>query len=311
MQKVVIARLVGGIGNQLFVYSIARRIAIENNAELVLDIFSGFAYDSEYKQYFHLNRFNTKNAVFVGEDSEYVLSRPMRFIIRQVNRLMPFKRRFFITQEGRNFDSRLLDIQFKHKLYLEGYWQSELYFKSVESIIREELAIIPPEDQKNKDLSVLIQNCNSVAIHLRYFDNEEAKMSAKGAPDLINGHSFLEEYYSQSISKIKTVIQDPHFFIFSDKPEFSARFAEKNSINFTVIDHNTGYKDAYADLWLMSLCKHFIIANSTFSWWGAWLSSNKGKTIFVPGTFNDKALDAWSFPGLIPEGWIELNLRNN
>lgn len=311
MQKVVIARLVGGIGNQLFVYSIARRIAIENNAELVLDIFSGFAYDIEHKQYFHLDRFNTKNAVFAGEGSEYVLSRPKRFIIRLINRLLPFRRRFFITQEGRNFDSRLLDIQFKHKLYLEGYWQSELYFKSAESIIREELAIIPPEDQKNKDLSVVIKNCNSVAIHLRYFDNEEAKMSAKGAPDLINGHSFLEEYYSQSISKIKTFIQDPHFFIFSDKPEFSARFAEKNNINFTVIDHNTGYKNAYADLWLMSLCKHFIIANSTFSWWGAWLSSNKEKMVFVPGTFNDKALDAWSFPGLIPEGWFELNLRNN
>ncbi len=311
MQKVVIARLVGGIGNQLFIYSIARRIAIENNAELVLDIFSGFTYDIEYKQYFHLDRFNTKNAVFVGEGSEYVLSRPKRFIIRLINRLLPFKRRFFITQEGRNFDSRLLGIKFKYKLYLEGYWQSELYFKSAESIIREELVIIPPEDQKNKDLSSVIQNCNSVAIHLRYFYNEEAKMSAKGAPDLINGHSFLEEYYSQAILKIKTVIQDPYFFIFSDKPEFSARFAEKNNINFTVIDHNTGYKNAYADLWLMSLCKHFIIANSTFSWWGAWLSSNREKMVIVPGTFNNKTLDAWSFLGLIPEGWVVLHLKNN
>jgi hypothetical protein len=310
MQKVVIARLVGGIGNQLFIYSIARRIAIENNAELVLDIFSGFAYDIEHKQYFHLDRFNIKNAVFAGEGSEYVLSRSKRFIKRLINRFLPFKNRFFIAQEGRNFDYRLLDIQFKHKLYLEGYWQSELYFNSVEDIIREDLAIIPPKGQKNNELSVVIQNCNSVAIHLRYFENEESKMSVKGAPDLINGHSFLEEYYSQAILKIKTVIQDPHFFIFSDKPEFSARFAENNNINFTVIDHNTGYKNAYADLWLMSLCKHFIIANSTFSWWGAWLSPNRKKTVIVPGTFNNKILDAWSFPGLIPEGWFELHLRN-
>jgi hypothetical protein len=311
MQKTVIARLVGGIGNQLFVYSIARRIAIENNAELVLDIYSGFAYDNEHKQYFHLDRFKIKNTVFAGEGSEYVLSRPKRFILRLINRILPFRRRFFITQKGRNFDSRLLDVQFNHKLYIEGYWQSEMYFKSVESIIRKELSIIPPEDKKNKDLSLLIQNCNSVAIHLRYFDNEEAKMSAKGAPNLINGHSFLEEYYFQSISKIKTLIKDPHFFIFSDKPEFSSKFAEKNKINFTVIDHNTGYKNAYADLWLMSLCKNFIIANSTFSWWGAWLCSNKEKTVIVPGTLNNKVLDAWSFPGLIPDGWFELHLRNN
>lgn len=307
----MIARLVGGIGNQLFIYSTARRIALENNAELVLDIYSGFAYDMVHKQYFHLNRFKTKNVVFAEEGSEYVLSRPKRYIIRLINKLLPFKNRFYVTQEGRNFDPRVLGIRFRHKFYLEGYWQSELYFQSIEKIIREELAIIPPVDQKNKELSLIIQSCNSVAIHLRYFENEESKMSAKGAPDLINGHSFLEEYYSQAISKIKSIVTEPHFFIFSDKPEFSARFALKNDISFTVVDHNTGYKDAYADLWLMSLCKHFIIANSTFSWWGAWLSSNKEKVVFVPGTFNNRALDAWSFPGLIPDGWIELNLINN
>lgn len=307
MNKVVIARLVGGIGNQLFIYASARRLAEENKAKLVLDTFSGFEYDKKYQQYFHLNKFNIKNIEYADKNSKYILSRTRRYLLRIFNKLKPFSSRNFIAQKGRDFDSRFLNLKFKNKLYLEGYWQSELYFKSIENLIRSELVINPPKDIINQQLYQLISNTNSIAIHLRYFDNAESRMFSNEI-DIINGHSFLEEYYIQAIQIIKNRISNPHFYIFSDKPDFSKLFAEKNNINYTVIDNNIGYENAYADLFLMSNCKHFINANSTFSWWGAWLSIYNQKTVLVPGKFNNKALDAWSFKGLIPEGWIELNL---
>lgn len=300
-QKTVIARLVGGIGNQLFIYAAARRIAHFNNAQLVLDKYSGFVYDKDHNQYCHLGSFNIKNAVFADKSSEYIPSRAGRFITRLINKLLPFQNRGYIVQEGRDFDPRVPAIKFSRRLFLEGYWQSELYFKDIENIIRNELAIIPPEDETNRKLSGIIENCNSVAIHLRYFDSAFE----------IAEKNVTEDYYTKAIRRINGLVQDPHYFIFSDKLELSHKFAEKNNIKYTIVDHNSGYKNAYADLWLMSLCKHFVIANSTFSWWGAWLSPSKEKIVISPGMCNNEAVEAWSFEGLIPDKWEILNFGHN
>lgn len=307
IRKVVVARLVGGIGNQLFIYSTARSIAFFNNAELVLDIYSGFAYDTVYKQQYQLDKFNIKNIILADKNSRYVLSRLGRFIIRLINTFLPFRNRFYISQKGRDFDYRIPQLKFKSRIYIEGYWQSELYFKEIEKYIREDLKIIAPQDIKNKNLSLIIQNCNSVAIHLRYFDIKE-KMIASAIPDIKNANGIFEEYYTKAIERINNLVHSPHYFIFSDKPELSRKVVSKFNIQFTVVDHNIGYENAYADLWLMSLCKHFIIANSIFSWWGAWLATNEKKIIISPGTFNNKSLEAWSFEGLLPESWDVLNL---
>ena len=140
----------------------------------------------------------------------------------------------------------------------------------------------------------LIKNKNSVAIHIRrgdYLKNPKARCF----------HGILgEDYYKKSISYVKKTVKNPFFFIFSDEVELVKKtFFFFNKKNFIFIDT----KSTINDLHLMSNCKHFIIANSTFSWWGAWLSKNKHKIILAPKKWVRAKI---STPDIIPESWIKI-----
>lgn len=303
--RTVVVRMVGGIGNQLFIYAAGRRLAKVNNARLVLDIHSGFIYDVNYKQKYQLENFNLGSDVILADrNSDLVLSRAYRFLFRKINRIMPFSIRKYISQEGRDFDSRILNLRFTGTIYLEGYWQSESYFFDIENQIREEFRIKEPKDIVNRQLGESISKVNAVAIHLRFFDIKNKMLVTEKE----NNNNFFYEYYSTAIKKLSSLSKDPHFYVFSDKPDLAKKFLEVLGINYTLIDHNKGDENAASDLWLMSLCKHFIIANSIFSWWGAWLCNNENKIVIAPGSFKGKELEAWGFKGLIPKNWIILNL---
>jgi hypothetical protein len=140
----------------------------------------------------------------------------------------------------------------------------------------------------------LIKNKNSVAIHIRrgdYLNNPKARYF----------HGILgEDYYKKSISYIKKRVNNPFYFIFSDDVELVKKtFFFFNKKNYIFIDT----KSSIDDLHLMSNCKHFIIANSTFSWWGAWLSKNKHKIICAPKRWVRAKI---STPDIIPESWIKI-----
>jgi len=98
-------------------------------------------------------------------------------------------------------------------------------------------------------------------------------------------------------------IPNAHYYIFSDRPEDASRLIHLPSDRVTIVNHNYGDINAYADLWLMTLCNHFIIANSTFSWWGAWLSESAGKYIIAPDYKNEINNSSKSFNSIIPSGW--------
>jgi hypothetical protein len=101
-------------------------------------------------------------------------------------------------------------------------------------------------------------------------------------------------------------VQDAHYFIFSDRPFDTQRFLPLPKQRFTIVSHNQNDAMAYADLWLMSQCKHFIIANSTFSWWGAWLANNPVKIVIAPGFEKCDGKSHWGFEGLLPNSWIKI-----
>ena len=197
-------------------------------------------------------------------------SRQRRFLKRKLNTLYPYEQRNFITQQGVDFDERLLRLKTKKILYLEGYWQSEKYFSDISDEIREDLTIKPPLDNHNQCLASIMNRSNSVAVHVRFFD----------APKKQNENATPTKYYDKAINMMESKFSNAHYFIFSDIPDAARDFIKLPEEKMTVINHN---REAYADLWLMTKCKHFIIGNSTFSWWGAWLAKNDAKKIVAPG----------------------------
>lgn len=297
----VIIRIFGGIGNQLFIYAAARRLALQNNTELVLDDTSGFTHDHQYKRHYQLDHFKIPCRKATVAERLEPFARARRYLKRRWNARCPFDQRSYIQQEGIDFDPRLLILHPKGRLYLEGYWQSEGYFKDVEPQIREDLRITPPPDEQNQQMAERIWNSPAVAIHFRFFD--EPSQAFGGS---IATNNTLGDYYQRAIAAMEQRIPGAHYFIFSDQPEAARARIPLPNERITLVTHNQGDEYAYADLWLMTQCQHFIIANSTFSWWGAWLAKNPTKTVIAPGFEKRSGVSSWGFEGLLPVEWVKL-----
>jgi hypothetical protein len=289
--RAVVVRLFGGLGNQLFCYAAARRLSIVNNCELIIDHITGFDRDPYHRVYMLDNfKITAKKASYIQRLEPF--SRIRRKFNRKIRSAIPFCPNNYIYQNDSDLCEDLLIYKVDRKVYLEGYWQSEKYFLDSEEIIREELSVIPPTDKTNIEVASNILKTDSVALHFRYFENETED----------NEYNLDNNYYDKAIESMEKGKSNLHYYIFSDKPDQAAKFMKSNQHQFTLIDHNHGDNNAYADLWLMSLCDHFIIANSTFSWWGAWLSNNKNKRVYAPD-IKLTGITSWGFEGLIPDNW--------
>jgi hypothetical protein len=289
----VITRIKGGLGNQLFCYAAARRLALANKSELVIDDVSGFARDHLYQRNYALDRFCIPARKATPSERLEPFERYRRGAMKWLSRKKPFSERLYLEQEGEDFDKRLLNLKVNNYLYLDGLWQSENYFKDVEEVIREDLRIIPPQDPDNQTMAEKIGSCTAVALHIRWFDDPNSNVV----------HNLATTYYQNAIAEIEQKVENPYYFLFSDRPEAAARKIALPQNRVTFVGHNQREQNAYADLWLMSQCQHFITANSTFSWWGAWLSNNPHKITISPNIKLD-GITAWGFDGLIPKEWI-------
>ena len=271
-KKILIPRIFGGLGNQLYIYAAARRLSYINNSELVLDHRSGFKFDKRYNRKYQLDHFNIKFRKATPNERFEPFSLLRRYSIRKWNNNKIFYKSRYLMDMNNSFDPRILNYKIKKKVYMEGYWQDENYFKDIDHILREDLKIIPPLDQENIKFSKKISSYNSIAIHLRFFDNSNKN----------NINNVAISYYKKAIEKMENMSSDTHYFIFSDKPDQVGAISKIINNKMTIIEHNKGEDNAYADFWLMSQCDHFIIANSTFSWWASWLNNSPNKVIFSP-----------------------------
>lgn len=283
----VIVRIKGGLGNQLFCYAAARRLALANNAELVIDDVTGFVRDIQYRRRYMLDKFSITARKATPVERLEPFERYRRGLAMFLSRRKPFGKRPYLEQEGLDFDGRLLELKVNGSLYLDGYWHSEDYFKDVEERVREDLRIIPPMDEQNQRLGAEISSGPSVALHVRSF----------GAGD--SSSTLNPEHYKRALEIIEAKLEKPRYFLFSEEPEAAmARLALPEG-RVTVVSHNKGDEAACADLWLMSKCSHFVIANSTFSWWGAWLSGTPGKIVVAPK-------NGFANEDILPERWIRI-----
>jgi hypothetical protein len=199
-----------------------------------------------------------------------------------------------IEEKHFHFDPGMLNLP--DNVYINGYWQSEKYFKDIEEVLRKDFTVISPINQENQRMLNLINSTDSVSLHVRRGD-----YVTNPTTNSFHGTCSLD-YYAKAVRYIIENISNPHFFLISDDPDW---VKENISINkpVTVIDINTT-DNGYDDLRLMSKCKHNIIANSSFSWWGAWLNNNPQKIVIAPEKwFLSPELNT---KDLIPQGWMKL-----
>ncbi len=304
MPRKVIVRLKGGLGNQLFCYAAARRLAWVNDAELVLDAVTGFKYDHLYQRTYALGNFSIPARLATSPEQMEPLGRLRRFILRKLSESKPLAHRRFIRQVGVEFDPGIMTLRLQEgTTYFDAFGQSEWYFADIRELLLQDFVMSAPVDYTNLEIAKQIEASPSVALHMRWFD----------AGDATHSSNISLAYYAQAIPQLLKRIGRAHFFIFSDKPEQAAALLVSlmQGQSYTVVRQNVGSGgNAEADFWLMRQCRHFIIGNSTFAWWAAWLGehSHDGAQVFAPARNVDpeRSVTAWGFPGLLPDRWIVL-----
>jgi hypothetical protein len=291
----IIVKLIGGLGNQMFQYAAGRLLAHKYKTELKLDI-------RDFKNYtlrtYDLNHFDIiENFATFSDLSRITLQsdgpavKIFKQILKNIDHVKPIK---YIKEEGYNFQPNILKLS--DDVYLDGYWQSEKYFLDIENIIRKEFSVTESITPTSQDLITKIKSCESVSIHVRRGDYvSDPKTNS------VHGICGTEYYYS-AINMIRKSVECPFFFVFSDDPDWACNNIRPNAPTIYV-KHEDNSKD-YEDIYLMSMCKHNIIANSSFSWWGAWLNGNPEKIVIAPNKwFNSKDKDTRD---LLPDKWHKL-----
>jgi hypothetical protein len=282
----IIVNVKGGLGNQMFQYALYRALGSKHK-EVKLDIHS-------YKNYGLHNGyelpeiFNIKDIYCTNKEMKK-LADYNNNIFSRIRKKLIGRKKSDVQQEGFSYMSSVFH---KDNIYLDGYWQSEKFFIKSSQQIRYDFTFKKELDEKNKSFLLKIQNKNSVSIHIRRGDY---------ITDKLLGNVCKIDYYKKAIEKMNKEVSNPLFVIFSDDIEWCKN--NFNFINAEFVNWNKGM-DSYKDMQLMSSCKHNVIANSSFSWWGAWLNNNKEKIVIAPSKwFNDENIDT---KDVIPENWIKI-----
>lgn len=298
LDKVVIVSLTGGLGNQLFQYALGRRLARDNGFGLELDTsgYEGHEPDStQGVRICSLQHFNIKAELVGRKEVGSVCWRG--WLDSMIQRFKPYYARRSI-EEPRNksfvYDARLVRRRLRHSICLRyGFWQSEKYFLPIEQEIREELTFRNPPSGLNAVMaSEIADDPVSVAVHVRHGDNASLSTCKLGVLPL--------SYYDKAIEDIHRQVENAHFYVFSDDPNWARSSLNMANAYVTFVNHNDARHD-YEDLRLMSLCKHHIIANSTFGWWGAWLARHDRQIVYAPRRYYPE-LDIAN-PDLYPKEW--------
>ncbi len=291
---VIITRLKGGLGNQLFQYAAGLRLAFMRNTQLKLDVSKLDDPTIHTPRTYELGALAvTARLASAGEIEAAAASRD-GLRARLSARWSRGRSGSAAVERGFKFDPQVLRLP--DGVLLHGYWQSERYFEEISDLVRREFAFREPPIGLNAELFGEIAACNSISLHVRrgdYMTNPDAHAMHGVCP---------LDYYRRAVEYIGSKVSDPVVYLFSDEPEW-VRENLQLSGPMRLVHHN-GLSAGAEDLRLMSRCSHHIIANSTFSWWGAWLNPSPEKIVIAPKRwFADESLDA---ADLIPPGWLKL-----
>jgi hypothetical protein len=284
LKNKIFVRLVGGYGNQLFIYAFGLAMSKRTGRKLILDNISGFGSSGdEYNSLFALSGLSI-------EDKLISQSRYRYFIANKYFWYLARKLKISHTEMS---ISRHKEVDNIKKYFFEGYWQSYLYFDEYKEEIKRNLTLVDSDNLNIKDYKKqILQSKNSVAIGMRFYEETASAISNHTVKD--------EDYYTEAITLIETKLSEPKYFIFStDIPRAREVMSKSSCKDVVYIDPIKAKDNAKLDFYLMSLCQNFIISNGTFYWWAAYLGENKKSIVISPKNgFNN--LDA------IPLNWIKL-----
>lgn len=293
----LVVRLTGGLGNQMFQYACGRAIADRYAMDLRLDA-SQFGRD-RLRPYSlgalcitAAKATRREMACFYAPWPARVLRRAFGYTSRHPG-MQPSGQ--IIAEQGLGFQA--VDVDPTRPVLLTGYWQSEKYFAHLRDALLIELAPRQPAAGRNAELLARIHEEESICVHVRRGDYvSHAKTSA--------AHGTCDaRYYETALERLLQAGRRPSVFVFSDDPTWTRRHIVPPGVPCTYVDHN-GPGQPWEDLRLMAAGRRFVIANSTFSWWGAWLSNRKDKTVIAPAVwFRDASRDG---DGIVPDGWMRM-----
>jgi hypothetical protein len=287
----VVVKLMGGLGNQMFQYAFGRDLATRLNKQLVLDL--DFLLDRSHKDNFvyrdfDLDLFDLDNYLLFDE------KRREKFFKKSFFNKPPF----FYKEKSFNYQD-YSTVLFSKKIYLDGYWQSFKYFKNIENQLRKEFKFKIPLTQEQFILQEEIQSKKSVCINFRRTDFVTIKTSihTHGVPTMV--------YYENALNYLKDKVgNDIELYVFSDDIEWCKQNFHTTFPTFFVGHEKYKGERFSSYLQLIKSCKHFIIPNSTFGWWGAWMGEYKDKVVITPENwFADNNLQSQT-QDLRPESWI-------
>lgn len=291
----IITQLTGGLGNQLFQYAAARALAERSQAEVVLDTWSGFVRDFEYRRTYGLGCFPIRAREATPlERAPFWIHRAMTAVNRRTNlgngkvsRRSRWKRLRWETSAD-SFDPQALDQPAKGNVWLSGYWQSPQYFDQFAGILARELAPPPPSKRSALDLGRRARKVESVAVGVRLY--EETRSPGGNSSD---GKIKSIDQINRAIDAVSAKAPNALYVIFCSHraPELAAIRTPSAPVFVTGSD---GYVDPIESLWLMSCCKHHVLTNSTFYWWGAWLSEHSRHGMIMAA---DNFINAHTIPG--------------
>jgi hypothetical protein len=287
--KKFIVEITGGLGNQMFQYAFGKALAIANKCPLKLDLTLYETYED--------HEYSLKPFCIEAEIASQREIKTFRFLNGTV--IDKIKRRIFGMQPPVLKERDLLfDAIYKSarpSSYLIGFWQCEKYFESIAPLIREHFKIKIPPSEANQIFLNKIKSVDAVSLHIRRgnYVSVDSNFKRHGTCSL--------EYYQEAMKIIEKYTTNAVYFVFSNDIPWAKEHLSITAPHYFV-DINSEKTD-YEDLRLMSSCKYHIIANSTFSWWAAWLCNREGKKVVAPKQwFLDQELNKQSLT-IVPESW--------
>lgn len=288
----IIVKVQGGLGNQMFQYAFGRALAEKHSQDLYLDC-------SEYlrpscKREYGLDHFNIRAKKASCGDVKSMVT-PHFALRKKLKKIfaVPYSlSSTHILERNFNFQPSILEFNCG---YFDGFWQTQKYFSGISDIVRKDLTFKDAVKYSGGETFAKITSLNSVSLHIRRGDYVKVKRTRKRFSVIRAG------YFKRAVEYMRSKLDTPHFFIFTDDPKWVSENFPAGE-DYTLVSSS----GMYEDLFLMAQCRHNIIFNSSFSWWGAWLNGNPGKIVVAP--------DMWFTPhykldysDVVPEEWIKLN----
>ncbi|MDR2820439.1 MAG: alpha-1,2-fucosyltransferase [Desulfovibrio sp.] len=297
----IIAQLRGGLGNQMFQYAAGRALSLRHGVPLKLDLpwFSSIAEGGTRRTYMLGKAFSIASVIASPEECDFLKWRKEAFVGQLTRRLLRRPKSHagtYISEPHYDYWPGFEGITVP--AYLFGYWQNERYFIEVQDQIRRDFTFLPFPAETEGVASSIRQSSEPVAVHIRRGDYESNPRT-----NAVHGLC-LPSYYCAALKTVAATTGNPLLlFIFSDDPEWVRNNFDTLGFPVTVVDFPAHRDEPWHDMHLMSLCKHHIIANSSFSWWGTWLSGELGM-VCAPRQWFKTGSNENDSP--VPDRWIKI-----